>query len=159
MDSGMLGEEGLGETGAVDIEAVPQQDDGPSQMPFQVAQKRNNPRAVDVAVRMKAEGEMDPIAVGGHAQGCNGRYLLVAAPPLQQDGRTFLGSPTSPDQRSHQEARLIQEDQPGLQPCGFFLIRGQSFLIQPWIRSSSRSTARRWGRWGLQPSERRSRPI
>jgi len=38
----------------------------------------------------------------------------------------------------------------------FFLIRGQVVLIHPWILSSSGSTARRWG---LQPRERRRRPI
>jgi hypothetical protein len=39
------------------------------------------------------------------------------------------------------------------------LIRGQVVFTQPWIFSSSRSMARRWGRWGLHPRLRRSRPI
>jgi hypothetical protein len=69
------------------------------------------------------------------------------------------GRPTSAQMGGHQEAALVQEDQEGVQVAGFFLIRGQSVLIQRWMAASSRSTARRVGRWGVHPSERRRRPI
>jgi hypothetical protein len=36
---------------------------------------------------------------------------------------------------------------------------GQSVLIQRWMAISSRSIARRWGFCGLQPNERKRRPI
>jgi hypothetical protein len=52
--------------------------------------------------------------------------------------------------------QIFDKDEGSVQSPGFFLMRGQSFFSQVWTASSSRSTARRWGFWGLQPSRCRS---
>jgi hypothetical protein len=57
------------------------------------------------------------------------------------------------------EARLVEEPEPGLQPLGFFLIRGQWAFFQRVIARSLRSLARRAGRWRLQPSCPRMRQV
>ena len=141
------------------VETIPQQDDGARKVPLQVLKERDDARAVDVAVGMETEGEAHPAPGWRNAQGGDGRHFLMAPRTLQQDGRGVAGPPAAPHHRSHEKARFVEENEPGVQPHGFFLIRGQVFFTHPRIFSSSRSTARRWGRCGLQPRARRSRPI
>ncbi len=159
MEAGMSGEEGSGEERAVSVQAIPQQDDGALEVPLQVLEERDDAKAVDIAIGMETEGEAHPVPGWRNAQGGDGRHLLMAPRALQQDGRGVAGPPAAPHNRSHEKARLVKEDEPGFQSRGFFLIRGQVFFTHPRIFSSSRSTARRWGRCGLQPRVRRSRPI
>lgn len=55
------------------------------------------------------------------------------------------------------QPRLVNEDDSALLPTRFFLMLGHSTRFQCVILDSSRSMARRSGRWQLNPSERSSR--
>ncbi len=61
-------------------------------------------------------------------------------------------APGLPDRRDQEEARFVGKDEMGAQPCGVFFTRGQPARFQAAMAASSRSTARRSGVWGLQPS-------
>ena len=120
MDAGMMGEEGPGEERAVSVETIPQQDDGARKVPLQVLKERDDARAVDVAVGMETEGEAHPAPGWRNAQGGDGRHFLMAPRTLQQDGRGVAGPPAAPHHRSHEKARFVEENEPGVQPHGFF---------------------------------------
>lgn len=60
----------------------------------------------------------------------------------------FAGFQVAPDEA---EAALVLETDPGFAPAGVPFFLGQSSKAQRAIASSSRSTARRAGRWRLQP--------
>jgi hypothetical protein len=112
----MLGEKGSGEERPVSVQAIPQQDDGAREVPLQVLEEPDDPKAVDVGVGMEAKGEAHPIPGWRDAQGGDGRHLLVAPGTLQKNGRGVLGPPAAPNNRSHEKTRLVKEDQPGFQP-------------------------------------------
>jgi len=145
--------------GAVGVEAIPEQYAGPLQFEAQVAQEANDLSGADLSLRVKAKVKSHSVSAGGHAQTSQGRYLFQTTPALDQHRRPSPGLPTAAHQRPHQQAAFIEENQPGVQPVRFFLRAGQVCLIHFRISSSSRSTARRAGFWGLQPSEWSKRPI
>ena len=156
---GPLPQEGLHPSRAVRQEPIPDEHDGSVEVSVEVAEEAGHPMSRDVGVGMEAEEQMHPIPPGVHAKGRDDRHLLVRARPLHEEGCLAPGAPAAPQPGGHQEAALVQEDQPGPQRGRFFLTRGHSSLTQRWMRASSRSAARRWGRCGVQPSARRSRPI
>ena len=145
--------------GPVGIEAIPDQHARPLQFLVEVAEEVNDSCGTDLGLGMQAKVEPRAIAAGRHRQGCNGRYLSQMTPPLNQHRRLAPRLPTAANQWPHQQPAFIQEDQPGVQPVGFFLRAGQVCLTQRRISSSSRSTARRAGFCGLQPSAWSKRPI
>jgi hypothetical protein len=49
---------------------------------------------------------------------------------LHQHRPLPAGTPSASQKRRHQQPTLVQKYQAGLQPDGFFLMRGQSTLIQ-----------------------------
>ena len=151
-------QKGVHHGGPVRPQPIPEQDEGGIQLAGQLPQERDHQRTRQVGIRMQAEIQVDAIALRGHTQGADDRDLLVRARPLDQDRGLAAGAPRPADEGCHQKAALVQECQPGPQPRGFFLARGQSCLIQRWMAASSRSRARRWGCWGLKPNARRSRP-
>src|SRR6266700_3092877 len=112
---------------------------------------------VDVLVWEKAEVEVKSVATRRHGQRAHTRDLLTGPAALIEDGGLAARSPGATHQRGHQKAGFIEENQMRLQPAGFFLMRGHSFLTQRWISRSLRSTARRSGFWGLQSRARNKR--
>ena len=87
------------------------------------------------------------------------RYLPAVTANVPQHRSLPSPAPGAPHHGEQEQAAFIDEDQPGAQAVGFFLIRGHSCLTQRWISSSSRSNARRVGRCGLHPRERSRRPM
>ena len=112
-------------------------------MAAQLAEKIDDERGSDVLVGMQAKVQGNPVPAGTHAQGPQHRDFLVGSSPLQQDRGLTAGSPAAANQGGHQQAAFVHKNQKGLQSPGFFLMRGQSRLIQFLIFPSSRSTARR----------------
>src|SRR5206468_5943890 len=83
--------------------------------------------------------------------------------PVTADVPQHRGPSARAPRASHhgqqEQPAFVDEDEPRSQAVGFFLMRGQSCLIQRRIPSSSRSQARRMGRCGVQPRERSNRPM
>ena len=79
------------------------------------------------------------------------------APGVGQDGRLATGGPGAPDDRLLGDAAFVLEDEPGVLPRGVFFRAGQRRLFHSAMAVSSRSRARRAGRWSDQPNARSTR--
>ena len=110
---------------------------------------------VDVGVGMEAE--VKPALLAAQAQDGDDGDLLMMHAALQQQRCLPPRRPAAAHQRGHQKAAFIEKHQPGIQEAGFFLMALQVWRIQWPTAFSSRSMARRWGFWGLQPKECRRR--
>jgi hypothetical protein len=106
--------------GAVGIEAIPDQHTRPLQLLVQMAEEAGDLRSADLGLRVQAEIKPRDISAGRHAQGGNGRDLLQTTPVLNQNRRLAPRLPTTADQRFHEQAAFIEENQPGVQTVGFF---------------------------------------
>jgi len=159
MEVGVPGQKDIHLPGFVRTEPVPEQDDGARQMLIQLAQEAGDFLRVDIGLRVESEAESDAISPRRDRERPDHGDFLVRVSALPEDRRLALSGPSAPNQRRHQHAGFVQESQVRLQPMAFFLTRGHCSLIQRPMASSSRSTARRSGRWALHPSERRTRPI
>jgi len=128
-------------------------------MPGKVLQEGENFPGIDISLGMKAEKELDTLTSRRNDQGGdNGNFPKVVR-PLPEARCLTAGSPSSPHKWNHQEPAFIEKNKGGAYARGVFFTRGQSALIQDRMASSSRSTARRCGFWGLQPRECKTRPI
>jgi len=146
-------EELLGDSCAVGLQAVPDQDGRAGQLLAEHTKETDHGLRVDVGVGVKTEIELYCVARGRNTERGDHRHFLVGSRALPENRRFTTRAPRPPHQRRHQYAALIDENEPCLQARGFFLMRGQCVLTQPSMKSSSRSTARRAGFWGLQPKE------
>jgi len=73
-----------------------------------------------------------------------------------QNGWFSPWGPCPPHRRTFAKAAFVQENQQGPRGARFFLIRGQRYFSQRRTVVSSRSAARRSGRWQLHPNCLRS---
>ena len=135
---------------AVDARIVEQHVDGATKMTEQVAQERHDVRSAEVLVQLAAEVEPAATPAGAEREGRDDREP-VALVPVTQQGRLAPWCPGAPDAGRQLEARLVEEDEVGAQPCGVFFTRGQACFFQRSIAASSRSSARRSGFCALQP--------
>lgn len=144
---------------AMSLETVPNQGDGPGELLEEHAKKIDDSTRIYVGVGVKPEIQVEIVPRGRYAKCRNHRYFLMRACTLIEERRLASWAPRAANQGRHQHATFVDKDEPRFQARGFFLIRGHSVLTQPWRKSSSRSTARRAGFWGLQPKEWSKRPI
>lgn len=158
MEVGVSGDKALGELGPVGQQPVPDEDEGACEVGAENPQEVDDPAGRDIGVGMEPETQAHPVPGRGNAKGRDGRHLLMPPRTLIEHRGMAAAPPGPPHQRRHQEAAFVEEDQPCFAPRGFFLMRGHSILTQLWIAASFRSTARRWGFWGLQPKACKSRP-
>jgi len=135
--------------GFVNIQVVPQENNGPAKVAPQMAQEELDAFPSD---RAAAQPEVE-LALESHAG--DGRQLgPVGAVP--QDRRVAFGRPGAHARRNQRKARFIGKDERGLQASNFFLIRGHSWSIHRRIFRSLRSSALRTGFWGVHPHCRSS---
>jgi len=87
----------------------------------------------------------------------DGRDPVMAITMRQNRGLPYR-APGFADRRDQEEARFVDKDEVGRQPCGVFFTRGQTDRFHSAIAASFRSRARRSGFWWLQPSWCRSLP-
>ena len=132
--------------GPVRLQAVPDQQQVTPHLPAQLTEEDPNLGGIYIGSRIQPPAQTDAATAGADDQGGDHRDLLVVTGALHQRGRLPTGTPRASHQRRHQQSTLVQEHQRGVQPAGFFLIRGQSTLTQYWMSGSSRSRARRAGR-------------
>ncbi len=153
------GKEGPDVGRAVRIGSVPHEGQRGTEMSIEVFAEGEHGVRIDVLLHEQLKIQPDGTAVRADAQGGDDRDLPAVATDVPQDGGLASGAPRAPHHRQQEQPALIDEDQPRAQAVGFFLMRGQSCLTQRRIPSSSRSQARRTGRWGVQPSDRSNRPM
>ncbi len=144
---------------AMGLKTIPNQDDRPGKLVQKHAEEMDDPMRVYICVGVKPEIQVDIIPRRGYAKRRNYGYFPVRPRALMEQRRFAPWTPRAANQRRHQYTAFVNKNEPGPQARGFFLMRGHSVLTQPWIKSSSRSAARRAGFWGLQPNEWSTRPI
>jgi len=144
---------------AVCIGAVPDEHHPRAQLPIQLLGEGEDRLGIEVLLDEKLKIQPDRSAVRADAQGGDHRDLPAMPADVPEHWGLSAGPPRAPHHGQKEQAAFVNEDQPRAQAVGFFLMRGQSCLIQRRIPSSSRSHARRTGRCGVQPSERSKRPM
>ncbi len=133
------------------LEAIPDQHDRAAQLALQVLEKVHHAGGVDVGVGMQAEIQRHPVAAGADAHGGDGRNFLMRARALPEYRGVSAQAPGATHERRHQQAGFVEKNQCRSQARSVFFTLGQSCSIQAWMRSSSRSTARRVGFCGEKP--------
>jgi len=141
---------------AVDRAVVPHHDHSTSQVAEQASQEGADLGVSDVVRREREVEAVAPAARAHREAGDDGDPVVSLAMPKQR--RLAARRPGAPHARDQEEARLVDEDEVGAQPRGFFLMCGQVLRFQRSIRASSRSSARRSGFCTLQPRSRKSLP-
>lgn len=141
---------------AVDRAVVPDHDHGAAQMAEEISKEPTDFGVADVLWR---EQEVQPVASSARTHRDTGDDGDAIAPlPMAKHRRATARRPGAADGRNQEEARLVDEDEVGAQPRGFFLMCGHVSRLHRAMRSSSRSRARRSGFCTLQPSSWSSRP-
>ncbi len=145
--------------GAMHVQPVPNDEYRGAELAAEPAEEAKQGMGDDVFVReeTKVKSHLAPSCRDGQCG--DHRDALVGATALVKYGRPADRSPGASNERGHEEPALVEKDDGGPQSPGVFFTRGQSFRIHSRIASSSRSRARRSGFWGLNPSDRRRRPI
>jgi len=128
---------------AVNLGVVEQHDDVPAQVTQEVAEELADFPLTDVG-EVQAVVEPQMSAAGAHRDGRNRRDFL-APRAVAQHRRPPARRPRLDHRRNDQEARFVEEDEVGTQPCGVFFTRGHCWRVQRAIACSSRSRARRSG--------------
>jgi len=157
MKSGGSGKYAIDDFGAMGEGSVPDYEQGLLHLAAELPQKAGHAHGSDVLACMERKIKSYPLASWRNREGRDGRDLAVSPSDLAQNWRSAAGCPGASDQRRQEKAALVDERNVGVQASGFFLMCGQSTLIQCRMAFSSRSRARRSGFCGVQPIERRSR--
>jgi len=144
---------------AMNLGAIPDQEQRITKVAGKLLQEPQHRRRIEVLIDQQLKVQAHFAAIGTDAQGGDRRDLFVAAANVPEHRGLSAPAPGAAYYRQQKQPAFVEEHQPAAQAPGFFLSCGQSRLIQRWMPSSSRSKARRVGRWGVQPSERSRRPI
>lgn len=148
--------EGTDRIPLVNAPVVPHEDDRSSEMPKQVSKEGADLGVLDV-LGVEAGVQAEASTAGAHRDaGDHGDSIPPL--PVVEERRLAAWRPGLADARNQEKARLVDEDEVGTQPRGFFLMRGHSSRFQRSIASSLRSKARRSGFWCVKPSACRRRP-
>lgn len=140
----------LDDAAAVSREAIPQKQNLFSSVSAQGLEKSHDMSRADAA---PVEGPKPTRAAGRRSgqQQADSRERLPVEGFYQERGLP-PGCPGGAHRRALGKSRLVQKADPGVQPLGFFLIRGHTDFFQRAIASPSLSLAWRMGRWRLQRS-------
>jgi len=115
----------------------------------QMAEKRRHFFALNIVlVELAVQCTMEAFRTDGDTR--DGRDPVMAI-PMKQDRCLSHRTPGLTDRRDQEEARFVDKDEMGCQPCGVFFTRGQIDRFHSVMATPSRSTARRPGFWWLQP--------
>lgn len=144
---------------AVRVGSIPHQRHRRAQMPRQLFAEGQHRGGIEVLLDEQLKIEPDDAAPRIDAEGGDHRDLAAMTANVPQHRRLSAPAPGAAHDGQQEQPTFVDEDQPCAQAVGFFLMRGQSCLIQRRIPSSSRSQARRVGRCGVQPSDRSNRPM
>jgi len=122
----------------------------------QVAQERCHFFALDIVlIELAVQCTMEAFWTDSDTR--DGRDPLMTI-PMNQNRCLSHRTPGLTDRGDQEEARFVDKDEMGCQPCGVFFTRGQTDCFHSAMAASSRSTALRSGFWWLQPIWCRSLP-
>jgi len=141
---------------AVDRAVVPDHHHGAAEMAEQIPEKGADLGVLDVLGR-EEKVEAIAAAAGTDREAGDDRDALAPLAVTQEWGLAAR-RPGATHARDQEEPRLVDEDDVGAQPRGFFLMCGHVSRFQCSILSSLRSSARRSGFCTLQPRLCSSRP-
>jgi len=128
---------------AVNRSPIPENEDLTANMPLEVSQKTDDLGAFNAA-RLNLEVEPP------ERQAANDREAFPVEGFLE-DGRLPARSPGANPRGTGAQSAFIDENNGSPLLAGFFLMAGQATRFHLRIACSSRSTARRSGRWQLKP--------
>lgn len=119
-------------------------------MTLQVVQEAHDVAAANAATMQRQQPARAPTVSAGQHRADPRHALPVKR--LDQARRLPARRPGGSDGGTLREAAFVHKTQPGPQPLGVFFTRGQRTRTQRAMAASSRSLARRAGRWRLQPN-------
>src|SRR5512139_1100690 len=108
-----------------------------------------------VLVELAVQGTMEAFRADGDPRD---RRDPIMAIPVVENRSLSDRTPGLTNGRDQEEARFVDKDEMGCQPCGVFFTRGQTDRFHSAMAASLRSTALRSGFWWLQPIWCRSLP-
>jgi len=127
----------------VNARVVPDDEDVSTEVAQQVPEEFADLVVSDV-LRMTPEVQADAPTPGSNGDARNhGDAIMPVA--MMNDGRLSARSPGLSHRGNQEEARLVDEDDVGTQPCSVVFTRGQFVRFQRSMTSSFRSSARRSG--------------
>ncbi len=127
----------------VNARVVPDDEDVPAKVTQQVSEEFADLVVSDV-LRVTPEVQADAPTPGSNGDARNhGNAIMPVA--MMNDGGLTARSPGLSHRRNQEEARLVDEDDVGPQPCSVFFTRGQFLRFQRSMTASFRSSARRSG--------------
>jgi hypothetical protein len=141
----------------VGAEAVPdQQDSLATKVTLERSEERDQTRVgVRPGQRLKEEADIAPVPAERQCAG-DGEPLPMPA-GMPQDRRLAARCPRPADDGLLRDAAFVLEDEPGAAALGVFFSCAQRVVFHSAIAASSRSRARRAGRWSDHPSFRNTR--
>lgn len=150
--------EGLhGEPAAMSRQPIPQQDHRAAAMTLEAVQEAHDVPTADATALQRQQPARAP-TVGTGQQGSDpGHPLPVEG--FNQARRLPARCPGGAEGGTLRETAFVHKTQPSLQPLGVFFTWGQRTRTQRAMAGSSRSLARRAGRWRLQPNCRSTRQV
>jgi len=151
---GVGGQERTHLPGLVGREPIPDDEQGAPDPLTEVAQRDEDLLPVDSTPEVPSAQRWRPIQGGD--QGDDAGHLAPLTDPFQDWGMAD-GRPRGADGGPKRVTRLVHEGHGTPVAASPLLIRGQSRRSQAAITASSRSLARRSGRWGLQSQARSAR--
>ena len=150
------GEKFLDRIATMNLAVIQQNDQVASYLVQQVAQERCHFFALNIVlIELAVQRTMEAFRTDSDTR--DGRDPLMTI-PMKQDRCLSHRTPGLTDRGDQEEARFVDKDEMGCQPCGVFFTRGQTDRFHSAMAASSRSTARRSGFWWLQPIWCRSLP-
>lgn len=150
--------EGLtGEPAAMSRQPIPEQDHRATAVTLQMVQEAYDVPAANPSTMQRQQPARVP-TVGAGQHGSDPRHAFPVE-GLNQARRLAARCPGGSDRGTLRETAFVHKTQPSLQPLGVFFTWGQRRRTQRAMASSSRSLARRAGRWRLQPNCWRTRQV
>lgn len=144
-------------TALVTTEAVPNQDEPSAvEVPFERLHERDQD-GVGVAARVRLKEEAAAPAIPAKRQRARDGQAFPVPPGVRQDRRLAAGSPGTADDGLLGDATFVLEDEPRVLSPGVFFRAAHRRLFHRAMAASSRSPARRAGRWSDHPKLRSTR--
>lgn len=156
VQTGRPGEQLLDRITAMNLAIIQQHDQMAVHLPQQMAEEDGHFFTVDIVlIQVAVQRTMATFRADGDTR--NGRDPVVPI-PMMNNRRLSDRAPRFAHRRNQEEARFVNKDKVGCQPCGVFFTRGQTDRVHSAMAVSLRSMARRSGFWWLHPIWWRSLP-
>ena len=106
--------------GSVGLRAVPNDEQRFLELTAQAPEELHHSACREVGIGQQGKVKFDPLPERRDRERRDGGDLRVPSPAVEKNRRPATRSPRPADQRSHQKAALVDEDDVGVQAAGFF---------------------------------------